>query len=252
MDLREFSIFSDLPDHELAKVRAALRLKDFERREIVCRKQDTVDGLYLLMSGRLQVIDIAEDGREVGLNLLRPGAFFGELSVIDGQPRSAHIVALEASSVGILAPATARALFYQVPAAAEAILRHLTGVVRTLTSYRMLLALPNAFQRVHALLLQFSQPVPGGMVVIQNLPRQEEMAIMVNTSRETVSRAIARLVAQGVLEKDFRRLIVRDPQRLQEFATQQTASAAVPASDDPAAPAPATPARIKAASASRC
>src|SRR5206468_11168328 len=88
-----------------------------------------------------------------------------------------------------------------------------------------LLAIPNAQQRVYALLVQMGQQMPGGLVVIQNLPKQQEVAIMINTSRETVSRAVAHLVSIGILEKDFKRLIVRDPQRLRRLATQQVGAA---------------------------
>jgi CRP/FNR family transcriptional regulator, cyclic AMP receptor protein len=220
MDLRKFPLFANLPEEELAVTNSLLRVKNFGRREIVCRKEDAADGLYLLFSGMLQAVDIAEDGREIGLNLIRPGSFFGELSVIDGLPRSAHIIALQPSLVGVIPQAAAREAFYKLPATAEAMMRHLTALVRNLSTFRALLAIPNAQQRVYALLLQLGQQMPGGLVVIQNLPKQQEVAIMINTSRETVSRAIAHLVALGVLEKDFKRLIVRDPQRLRRLATQ--------------------------------
>jgi CRP/FNR family transcriptional regulator, cyclic AMP receptor protein len=221
MDLRQFPLFAGLPEEDLAATGSLLRLKSFGRREIVCRKDDDADGLYLLFSGSLQAIDIAEDGREIGLNLIKPGAFFGELSVIDGLPRSAHIVALQPSVVGLIPQAAAREIFYKMPRMAEAMMRHLTGMVRNLSAYRALLAIPSAQQRVYALLEQLGQRMPGGLVVIPNLPKQQEVAIMINTSRETVSRAIAQLISSGVLEKDFRRLIVRDPQRLRHLALRQ-------------------------------
>jgi CRP-like cAMP-binding protein len=220
MDFRAFSIFSKLSDPQLEAVRAQTRLRQFSRRELVCRKDDPADGLYLLFSGQLQVMDVSEHGQEIGLNLIRPNAFFGELSVIDDRARSAHIMALEPSTVGVVPQVAARQLFYNVPEAAEAMMRHLAGLVRTVSDFRVLLALPSAVQRVFALLDQMGRPMPGGLIVIQNLPKQHEMAIMVNTSRETVSRAIAQLVADGVLEKDYRRLIVRRPDRLAELARQ--------------------------------
>ncbi|HKB55043.1 MAG TPA: Crp/Fnr family transcriptional regulator, partial [Ramlibacter sp.] len=189
---------------------------------------ETADGLYLLFSGSLQAVDIAEDGREIGLNLIGPGSFFGELSVIDGLPRSAHIVALQPSVVGVIPQAAAREIFYKLPATAEAMMRHLTELVRNLSNYRALLAIPNAQQRVYALLQQLGRRMPGGLTVIPNLPKQQEVAIMINTSRETVSRAVAQLVAMGVLEKDYRRLIVRDPQRLRTLAMQNTPGTAAP------------------------
>lgn len=223
MDLRKFPLFADLPEQELKVTTSLLRTRNFGRREIVCRKDEAADGLYMLFAGSLQAIDIAEDGREIGLNLIKPGAFFGELSVIDGLPRSAHIIALQPSLVGVIPQAAAREVFYKLPAMAEAMMRHLTSLVRNLTTYRALLAIPNAQQRVYALLQQLGQQMPGGLVVIQNLPKQQEVAIMINTSRETVSRAIAHLVSLGVLEKDFRRLIVRDPERLRALALSPTA-----------------------------
>jgi CRP-like cAMP-binding protein len=220
MDLRKFPLFANLPEEELKVTSGLMRLRNFARRELVCRKEDAADGLYLLFSGQLQAVDIAEDGREIGLNLIKPGNFFGELSVIDGQPRSAHVIALQPSVVGIIPQKAAREVFYKLPATAEAMMKHLAMLVRNLSAFRALLAIPNAQQRVYALLQQLSQQMPGGLVAIQNLPKQQEIAIMINTSRETVSRAIAQLVATGVLEKDFRRLIVRDPGRLRRLASQ--------------------------------
>ena len=224
-DLRKFPLFANLPEDELKVTAGLLRLKTFARREIVCRKVDAADGLYLLFSGLLQAVDIAEDGREIGLNLIKPGNFFGELSVIDGHPRSAHVIALQLSTVGVIPQNAAREVFYKLPATAEAMMKHLAALVRNLSAFRALLAIPNAQQRVYALLQQLAQQMPGGLVTIQNLPKQQEIAIMINTSRETVSRAIAHLVATGVLEKDFRRLIVRDPNRLRRLASTQAAGA---------------------------
>jgi CRP/FNR family cyclic AMP-dependent transcriptional regulator len=220
-DLQKFPLFATVPEAELSAIAGMMRVRSFGRREIVCRKDASADGLYLLFAGSLQAIDIAEDGREIGLNLIKPGSSVGELSVIDGQPRSAHVIALQQSTVGIIPQAAARDIFFKLPATAEAVMRHLTSMVRNLSSYRALLAIPSAQQRVYALLVQLGQQMPGGLMVIQNLPKQQEVAIMINTSRETVSRAIAQLVSVGVIEKDFKRLIVRDPPRLRRLATQQ-------------------------------
>ena len=228
MDLRQFSLFANVPEEDLKRAARLMRVRHIGRREIVCRKEEAADGLYLLFSGSLQAVDITEDGREIGLNLIGPGSFFGELSVIDGLPRSAHIIALQPSVVGVIPQEAAREIFYKLPATAEAMMRHLTEMVRNLSSYRALLAIPNAQQRVYALLQQMGQRMPGGLMVIQNLPKQQEVAIMINTSRETVSRAVAHLVSTGVLEKDYRRLIVRDPQRLRSLALKP-----VPAPETP-------------------
>ena len=220
LNLRMYAIFSPLNDAQLASIAPLVRQRRLDRGEIACRKDDAADGLYLLASGQLQVFEITEDGREVGLNLIQPGAFFGELSVIDDLPRSAHIAAIEPSVVGLLPQAAARKLFYQVPEMAEAMMKHLTGMVRSMSRHRVLLGIPNAFQRVFTLLLQMSRSMPGGLLVVQDVPKQQQIAIMLNTSRETVSRAIAELVQAGVVEKDLRRLIVRKPDMLRQWASK--------------------------------
>ena len=105
-------------------------------------------------------------------------------------------------------------------------MKHLAGTVRSMSHHRVLLGIPNAFQRVFSLLIQMSQSMPGGLVVVQDIPRQQQIAIMLNTSRETVSRAITELVQAGVVEKDMRRLIVRKPDVLQRLASKVEVSPA--------------------------
>jgi CRP-like cAMP-binding protein len=92
----------------------------------------------------------------------------------------------------------------------------MAATVRMAANYRTILGMPSAPQRIFALLNQFSKVAPGGLVVIDNMPTQQEIAIMVNTSRETVSRAIHVLIQNGVVEKDLRRLIIRLPDRLRQ------------------------------------
>lgn len=228
MNLRRFSIFSPLTDEQLLAIEPLVRLRRLGRGDVACRKDDAADGLYLLESGQLQVFEIAEDGRQIGLNLIHPGTFFGELSVIDDLPRSAHIVAIETSVVGVLPQAAARELFYRMPEVAEGVMKHLAGMVRTMSRHRVLLGIPNAFQRVFALLVQMSRVLPSGLVVVPDVPRQQQMASMLNTSRETVSRAIAELVQAGVVEKDLRRIIVRKPDVLQALARRPEVGAKAP------------------------
>jgi DNA-binding transcriptional regulator YhcF (GntR family) len=97
--------------------------------------------------------------------------------------------------------------------------------IRNAANYRTILSIPSAFQRVFALLNQFAKTAPGGLVVIEKMPTQQEIAIMVNTSRETVSRAIQILLQKGVVEKDLRRLIVRQPEELSKAVNQEISPA---------------------------
>ncbi len=206
----------------IAQMAAALQLRKVGRGTAVLNKGGTGDYLLFCLTGRLQAVDLTEDGREVGLNFLTPGNFFGELSIIDGLPRSATVVATEDSLIAMLPRAQALELIYQTPLVAERLLKHMASNIRAASNYRAILGMPSAFQRVFALLNQFAKTVPGGLVVIERMPTQQEIAITVNTSRETVSRAIHVLIDKGVVEKDLRRLIVRNPAELHKAATNPT------------------------------
>ena len=183
-------------------------------------KGDSGDHLFFLLEGSLQVVDVNEDGRKVGLFNIPRGDYFGEMPIIDRLPHPASVVAREKSLVGMLPRTHALELITGNPLVAKRVLLLLSSTIRAAADYRNILGKSNAFKKVFALLLQFAKPVPGGLVVIENMPTQQDISIMLNTSRETVSRAVNRLIDRGIIEKDFRRLIVRKPEALLKAITQ--------------------------------
>lgn len=219
--LQKIPLLAGVGSEVLAQVGAALQLRAVERGNHVLQKGGVGEHLLFLLSGRLQAVDLTEDGREIGLNFLIAGDYFGELSIIDGLPRSASVVATENSLVGFLPRAQALALIYENPLVAERLLKRMASSIRMAATYRTIIGIPNAFQRVFALLNQFAKVAPGGLVVIEKMPTQQEIAITVNTSRETVSRAIHVLIQKGVVEKDMRRMIVREPEALRKAITHE-------------------------------
>jgi len=221
--LRRMPVLGLLSDAELESVMAASRLVNYPKRSTLVHKGGTVDHFAFLVSGKLQVVDYLPDGREVGLNIIQAGGFFGELTVIDRQPRSASLVALTPAIVIQVPGDVARTLFYGHPQVAEAMMKHLARAIRRMSDLRSLQAMPGAFQRVYALLSYVKETTPSGMHVINDVPTHQEIAIMVNTSRETVTRAIARLIEGGVVEKDLRRLIIRRPRALERLVENPAA-----------------------------
>ena len=224
-DLQKIPLLADVNAETLALIAGAMQLRQVERGAHVLQKGSPGEHLLFVLSGRLQAVDMTEDGREIGLNLLVSGDYFGELSIIDGLPRSASVVALENSLIAMLPRTQALGLIYNTPLIVERLLKRMASSIRRSADYRTILGIPNAFQRVFALLNQFAKIAPGGLVVIDKLPTQQEIAIMVNTSRETVSRAIHILRSKGVVEKDMRRLIVRKPEALRRAVTTAPAPA---------------------------
>ena len=216
--LQQIPLLAGLDPQTLARMGQAMTFRSYPRGTYVLHKGDEGAHLLFLLSGRLRVVDLTEDGREVGFSFLLPGDYTGELSIIDGMPRSASVVAAEHSLLAFLHRTKAQELIYTQPLVAERVLKRTVAKIRQASGYRTILGINNAFQRFFTLICQMAAPGPGGLVVIENLPTQQEIAAMINTSRETVSRALHVILEKGIVEKDMRRLIVRNPAALRRMA----------------------------------
>lgn len=212
--LSGLSLFEGLDEHVLRQAAQSAELRTLEREEWVIHKGERGAHLFFLLMGRLQVIDSTEEGREIGISFLKPGDYFGELSVIDGLPRNASVVATSKSRLLALRRSMALELFHNQPLVVERVLSRLANTVRESSFQRVILSMPTVSQRVCAMLSHLTVVAPGGLCVINNVPTQQQLAIMINTSRETVTRSMRVLVERGVIERDYQRLIVRRPDEL--------------------------------------
>lgn len=220
--LRKSHLFKDIDDASLISLESQVRWKNLATDDVVCRKGDPSDGLFILIQGQLLVYDLLHNGQEVSLSLIAPGAFFGELSVIDSLPRTAFVKASQPSLVGLLPLDLARQCFYTQPLLAQRVMEHLVAKVREMTIQRVLLGLPQAFQRVCAWLTHHATRTPEGVWRVHNVPKQHDLANMLNTSRETVSRSFARLVRDGVVAKNGQGLVILQPALLDRLAQEDS------------------------------
>jgi CRP-like cAMP-binding protein len=218
--LRKIPLLAGLNDEELLRVKQELRFRHHKKREIVLQKGGKGDGLLFLLSGQLQVIDITEDGRAIGLRMLAPGDFFGEIALINESTRSASVVAMSDVLTAFLPAATAMHLFSHSPSVAQQMLRHLAQKIQRDSEFRALLSITNTAKRIYtyiALMQRKKNSEPGVPAVVENLPTHQDIANMINTSRETVTRALLTLVQQGIVQKDSNRLIILNPEALQKL-----------------------------------
>ena len=208
--LRKIPLLASLSDEEVLRIKGEFRFRRYDRRDTVLQKGGEGDNLLFLLSGQMQVIDVTEDGRAIGLRMLQAGDFFGEIAVINGSTRSATVVALTEVLVGFLPRAVALELFANSPSVANLMLRHLAQKVEKDSQLRALLSIQNAARRIYAFLDLLKQPGSDGVNVVENLPTHQDIAIMINTSRETVTRTLVILTQQGIAVKDGHRLLIVD------------------------------------------
>jgi CRP/FNR family cyclic AMP-dependent transcriptional regulator len=214
--LRKIPLLAELNDEEIIRVKQDMRIRQYNKRDIVLQKGGHGDGLMFLLSGQLQVIDVTEDGRAIGLRMLVPGDFFGEIALINNSTRSASVVAMTEVLVGFLPAPTAMHLFAHSPSVARHMLKHLAQKIQRDSELRALLSINNTAKRIYTYLVLMQKKNPDGTVV-ENLPTHQDIANMINTSRETVTRALAALLQAGIVQKDSHRLIIVKPEELQRL-----------------------------------
>ena len=216
--LRKIPLLAELSDEDMTRVKADLRFRQYQKREVLLQKGGSGDGLLFLLAGQLQVIDVTEDGRAIGLRLLKPGDFFGEIAVITSSVRTASVVALTDVLVAFLPAPTAMHLFAHSPSVANQMLRYLAEKIQRDSEFRTLLSINNTARRIYTFLVMMKKNQKEGPEnTLANLPTLQDIANMINTSRETVTRALLTLVQQGIVEKSSSGLIIRDPLALQKL-----------------------------------
>ena len=166
------------------------------------------DHVCFLFEGRLQGVDFTIDGREVGLYFVEPGEFCGELGLFDGGTQPEYVIALSAVVVVFIPYSELREIMLKTPHVIEVMGAKLAAKVRQLTHQRSLLGLPNIGQRVCCQLWLLikngreTEAVQASAAVITNPPTHMEIAIMLNVSRETVTRVFQSLQNRQIVRRD--------------------------------------------------
>jgi CRP/FNR family transcriptional regulator, cyclic AMP receptor protein len=220
--LNTFPVLKSLPENLLSELAQQSALRKFVRRSIVLKAGAREETLCFLFEGRLQGVDFTIDGREVGLYFVEPGDFCGELGLFDHGPQPEFVIALTNATVVTIPMESIRGIMRQNPGLANFLGSKLAARVRQMTLQRTLLGLPNVSQRVCTQLWLLvpnqaaSAPVNS---IIDNPPTHLEIAIMLNVSRETVTRVFQKLQNQQIVKRDgASRLLVTDVGALKEFA----------------------------------
>jgi len=169
-----------------------------------------------VVSGRVRVTIYSVSGKEITFRDQGPGEMFGELSAIDGEPRSAYVVALDDALVVSIPAAAFWEAIREHPPVAAATLRRLTRLVRLLSDRVFEFSTLGVKNRIHAELLRLARDgaAEDGAAVIAPAPTHADIASRVSTHREAVTRELNALAHAGVLEKRRGALVIRDVDRL--------------------------------------
>jgi CRP/FNR family cyclic AMP-dependent transcriptional regulator len=219
--LRTVPLFSSLTEEHLARLAPMVQHRSYPKRAYILRAGDNAEALYVLMSGRANVLLDDGDGREVIISVIGPSEFFGEMSLIDGKPRSATIQALDNCQV-LCIPRSAFAECMRIDSASRLMLQTVVSRLRAADRKIETLALMDVYGRVACVLLENSREIDGQWIVE---PGSEQIAKIVAASREMVSRVLKDLRKKGIIGGHKRKIILLDRAAVAQRASGRVAPA---------------------------
>jgi CRP/FNR family cyclic AMP-dependent transcriptional regulator len=207
--LKAVPLFASFPEDQLRMLTTMVTRRSASRSTTIMAGGDATDSLYIVLSGRLKVMMSDSDGKEVILSILGPGEFFGEMGLIDDEPRSATVVAIEACELLYIAKRDFKKCLAENFDMAMAVMRGLVRRLREADRKIGSLALLDVYGRVARLLLDMSENVDGEKIVTKRLPKQD-IAKMIGASREMVSRVMKDLQTGGFIEVKGGSIFLKD------------------------------------------
>ncbi|MEC9034016.1 MAG: Crp/Fnr family transcriptional regulator [Actinomycetota bacterium] len=194
---RETLLFGELPETDLEVIVSQSHDRDLRRGDIIFREEDPPDEIYIVLSGRIAIVNKSIDGRESMVALMESGDLFGEMGLFDGKGRSAQARALEDSVVTAIPYEPVRSLYESNPIFLWQVIEMLAGRLRNMDEALADSVFLDVTGRTAKKLLELA-----GESEEFSLPiTQEELAGMVGASRERVNKAIAAFVRLGWIEQ---------------------------------------------------
>lgn len=214
--LARVPLFENLGREDVDKIFKAARRRNYPKNQVILFEDDHGDALYVVATGQVKVVLTGENGREVILSVLGEGDFFGEMSLIDDEPRSAHVIAMEDCELLVLLRDDFLRCLKEASDMSVGLLRAMSQRLRRADDKIGNLVLLDVGARVARLILQLADD-QGGDTINRSIPHNT-MAQMIGSSRETVSRTFRDLSEKGIIEITRETIVISDREGLKQAA----------------------------------
>ena len=211
--LDRIPVLANLPDSVRREIEKRSSWKEYKTDEQIIDRESESRDVFFVAAGVVRIVNYSYSGREVSYDEIRAGGMFGELSAIDGKPRSASVVAMKRTLVAGLAPEIFKKLMREHPDFAVAVIERLAEIIRISNDRIMDLSTLGAYSRVYAEILRLARTLAkdeAESALIDPLPVHSNLAAACGTTRETVARAVSDLIKKGIAEKQGSGLNVKD------------------------------------------
>jgi CRP/FNR family transcriptional regulator, cyclic AMP receptor protein len=205
-------LLASVPEDRISALDGRCRWRSFEPDEVILNLHDETTDIYFIARGEVRVTVFSQTGRTVIMRDLKTGEQFGEYSAIDSEPRSASIVALNRTVVGLMPAQIFQDLLAEFSGVSLAVMVSMAGAIRTLNERVVEFSTLGVSNRIHAELLRLARAgrIVDGMGRISPPPTHAEIASRISTHREAVTRELKQLEIQGLLERTRGAFVVKD------------------------------------------
>ncbi|MBN1601474.1 MAG: Crp/Fnr family transcriptional regulator [Chitinispirillaceae bacterium] len=216
--IEKVPLFSTLSAEEISAIKSVMIAREFEIGEVIVHQEDdSLQTFFIIASGSVQVTVVTQEGKQAILATLRKGEFFGEMGILDGEPRSASVVAAQKCLLLMLYRNPFLDILEKYPKLTIRMLVEMSRRLRHTNRQINTLSMMSVYGRVADVILQLARENGrkiGHMVVIDNRPTHQDIADMAGTSRETVSRIISQLQKKQFLSIDRKKMVILNEEKL--------------------------------------
>ena len=218
--LSSLPLFADLTEDQLAQIAKRIQRRTFAFGITLFHQDMPGTMMYMIESGSVRVISIGRTGQELTLNVLGPGELFGELSLLDGQQRSATAITLAPTVAWLLSQADLKEFMHKYPPVNQAMILILVERVRSIARRLEAMTFQDVLGRLAYELLSLAersgQPSDKGIEITSPLT-QVDLATMVGATRESVNKSVSILRSKGLIDFDGTSWFLQDPAGLQKI-----------------------------------
>lgn len=207
--LKNVALFSGLADSELVMLEQHSTIRTYPKNAVVINEGDDANGLYVVISGQVKVFLSNQEGKEVVINTLSCGDYFGELALFDRSQRSASVMTTEKSQLAYLSDVDFRQVFAEHTEIAFNLIKALVGRIRILSENVKSLALLDVYGRVAKTLLGLAKEKDGQLVLEQRLT-QQDIANRIGASREMVAKIMKDLTRGGYISVLRNKIVIHE------------------------------------------
>jgi CRP/FNR family transcriptional regulator, cyclic AMP receptor protein len=222
--LRKIALFSGLTDQQLSAIAGRATFRSYQKGHEILSINDPSTDVFFILSGRVQVRNHSQNGREIIYSEIAPGEVLGEFAAIDGRPRSASVIAIEDTNVARMSSAEFMHVLQSDFAITLAVLRLLTAKSRGLTDRLLELSAHNTRDRVRAELVRLAQDSAqhdGPEVRIHPAPTHYEFAARIGSHREAITKELNHLATLGYIRIRRKEIVILDMEKFRGDLTPE-------------------------------